>query len=96
MGNTNTTEDAMNNLNNPTQCSFQTCAGEYEDRIVTFSAKTLRGVMVIDDVPARVCKLCGDVTYSFETSQQIDVIIRSGTTTEVAPLFHLSSLHELV
>jgi YgiT-type zinc finger domain-containing protein len=51
------------------ECYF--CGGELEEKLTTFLHEEDGQVWVIRNVPALVCKRCGEKEYSQETTSQI-------------------------
>jgi len=43
------------------RCTIQGCPGEYEERLIVHTVRHNGQVIVIDHVPAEVCRICGDV-----------------------------------
>jgi YgiT-type zinc finger domain-containing protein len=48
------------------------CKGEEEYGFSTFTANIGNCVIVIKNVPSRICKQCGEVTYSDEVFKQLE------------------------
>lgn len=51
------------------------CKGEYELAYEPFTAKLENGIVVINDVPTKVCEKCGQSVYSNDVAKQIEKII---------------------
>ncbi|MBI5474367.1 MAG: YgiT-type zinc finger protein [Ignavibacteriae bacterium] len=58
------------------KCTFPACPGEYEDKFITHKVEEPDGVSYIDNVPAKVCSLCGDTIIAAEVIRTIEKIIR--------------------
>ena len=52
------------------------CGGIFHDEPVIFTADLKPGILVIKDVPARVCTQCGYESILYETSIRIEEIAR--------------------
>jgi YgiT-type zinc finger domain-containing protein len=52
------------------------CNGKLEESTTEFMARTSGEVVIINDVPARVCEQCGEAYYSVEISRKIDAVMR--------------------
>lgn len=51
------------------------CSGAEEARLITFTA-TLKGSLVtIEEVPALVCRQCGEETFSADTMKRIEALL---------------------
>jgi len=60
------------------KCSLEKCPGEYENRKIIHTVRHHGEVIVIDNVPAEVCSVCGDVLLKPETVRQIEMLLRTG------------------
>ncbi|MEO8167073.1 MAG: hypothetical protein ABI623_02430 [bacterium] len=58
------------------RCAFPGCPGEYEDKFITHKVDETGGVSYIDNVPAKVCMLCGDTILASETLTMIEKILK--------------------
>lgn len=59
------------------KCSMAGCPGEYEDRFIVHTVRHQGKIMVIDQVPAEVCSICGDVLLAPNTVRQIEALLRT-------------------
>ncbi len=66
-------------------CSVQGCPGHYETRLVVHAARRRGRVVVINDVPAEICDVCGDTVFTLETSEHISSILRAVEAGELEP-----------
>ena len=57
------------------KCSIDGCPGNYEDRRVLHTVRFRGEIVVIDQVPAEVCDVCGDVLLKPETVVQIEKLL---------------------
>ncbi len=48
------------------------CRGSVEQGTTIFSVKTEKGILVLEDVPAEICVLCGEKWFSDEVMQKIE------------------------
>ncbi len=51
------------------------CAGKMHEGKHEFMARVGDEIVVIKDVPALICDICGEVEYTAEVSEEIDVIM---------------------
>lgn len=56
---------------------MQGCAGNYEDRRILHTVRHQGEVVVIDQVPAEVCDVCGDVLLRPETIANLEVMLKA-------------------
>lgn len=59
------------------KCTMQGCAGNYEDRRILHTVRHQGEVVVIDQVPAEVCDVCGDVLLRPETIANLEVMLKA-------------------
>ena len=61
------------------------CGGEFIDELVIFTADLKPGILVIKDVPARVCSQCGYESIPYDTAVKIEDIaqVSKGKNIEV-------------
>ena len=70
------------------KCSIQGCPGSYEDRRIVHTVQQRGQVIVIDNVPAEVCSLCGDILLKPETTRRIEELLRSASApAKMVPLY---------
>ena len=70
------------------KCTIQGCSGEYEHRLIVHTVQHNKAVMVIEDVPADVYAICGDVLLTPETIQHIEQLLtRQPQPKRTAPVF---------
>lgn len=58
------------------KCSIQGCPGEYEDRIIFQTIRHEGKIKVIDNVPAEMCSVCGDVLLKPEIVRHIENVLK--------------------
>ena len=70
------------------KCTIKGCPGTYEHRRILHTVRHHRRVVVIDQVPAEVCDVCGDVLLEPETISRIEQMLRvMGQATSTAPVY---------
>ena len=70
------------------KCSIDGCPGEYERKDVVHTVRYRGQVVVIDHVPAEVCRVCGDVLLEPETVRHIEELLRTASRpTREVPLY---------
>jgi YgiT-type zinc finger domain-containing protein len=70
------------------KCTVVGCPGEYEARYITHTVRHNGDVMVIDDVPAEVCTVCGDTLMKPVTVRHIEALLRSARSpVRMAPVY---------
>lgn len=62
-----------------TPCHNQGCPGEYQAESVLRAMRLRERIIVVDDVPALVCDLCGSTLFTPEVVQTLDRLIRTPT-----------------
>jgi YgiT-type zinc finger domain-containing protein len=63
------------------------CKGKIQDGCSTFTADPGDCIIIIKNVPSRICGQCGEVSYSDEVSRRLEQIvnaIRQTIVTEIA------------
>ena len=53
------------------------CGGPVGDGLTTFTVDLGFGVVVVRDVPARVCEVCGDASVSDDVAARLETIVNS-------------------
>lgn len=53
------------------------CKGETEDTMTKFIVDLGQCVVIVKNVPARVCQQCGETSYSNEVAQQLERIVEA-------------------
>ena len=59
------------------KCSIGGCPGTYETKSIVHTVRFQGHTIVIDNVPAEVCSVCGDVLLSPETVRQIEALLHT-------------------
>jgi YgiT-type zinc finger domain-containing protein len=71
-------------------CSIKSCPGEYEEKLIAHVVKHHGSVIILENVPAEVCSLCGDVLLSLETVEAIEAVLKNpGKPVRTAPVYQL-------
>jgi len=63
------------------------CRGALEDGFSNFTADLGKCVIIVRNVPSRVCDQCGAASFNTETARRLEEIVRSITepaSTEIA------------
>jgi YgiT-type zinc finger domain-containing protein len=83
MGDAKQEETVMN------PCTIAGCTGQYEDRKITHTVTHRGSIVVIGEVPAHACSVCGDTVFSIDTARQMDAFLaQRPPATESVPLYH--------
>ena len=73
------------------RCSNGDCIGEYEPREVVHTVHQGNRIIVIDHVPAEVCTICGDVLFTPDTVEQIELLRKTAQPPiRTVPLYEFS------
>ncbi|MGC9194011.1 MAG: YgiT-type zinc finger protein [Syntrophobacteraceae bacterium] len=73
-----------------TKCSISSCPGEYEKKHILHTVKHHERVIVIENVPAEVCSVCGDVLLSVSTVEAIEAMLENpGEPVRSAPVYKM-------
>ncbi len=56
----------------PFRCKY--CGSETEEEVVQAALRGARGWLILEDVPARVCRQCGEQFYDDRTAERIERI----------------------
>jgi len=62
------------------------CKGTVQDGISNFTADMGKCIVIVKNVPSRVCSQCGEVSYSDEVARHLEQIVRSLTGTVSAEI----------
>jgi len=60
------------------KCSIAGCPGQYEQSTVLHTAQRGDRIVVIENVPAEVCTVCGDVLFQAATVTRLLEILERG------------------
>ncbi len=70
------------------KCSLEGCPGDYKKKEILHTVRYQGQVVVIDNIPAEVCTICGDVLLKPETVQYIEELLEtSSQPAEMVPLY---------
>ena len=53
------------------------CKGKLENKNTTFLVELDHCIIIIKNVPSKVCKQCGEVTYSDEVAKQSEKLVNT-------------------
>ena len=62
------------------------CKGSLQDGCATFTADLDNCIVIIKNVPARICGQCGAVSYNNEAARRLEQIVSSIKRTVVAEI----------
>lgn len=62
------------------------CNGNLEDKLTTFMVDLDNCILIVKNVPSKVCAQCGETSYSDEVAKQLERIVNIMRTaiTEIA------------
>jgi len=63
------------------------CKGTVQDGISNFTADLGKCIVIIKNVPAKICNQCGEISHNDETAKRLEEIVLSLTkpiSTEIA------------
>jgi len=70
------------------KCTIEGCPGEYEPRRIVHTVRYKGQIVVIEDVPAEVCSVCGDTLLRPETLRKIEELLEANRPpTKSAPVY---------
>ncbi|MBU1661767.1 MAG: YgiT-type zinc finger protein [Chloroflexi bacterium] len=69
------------------KCNIMGCPGEYEERKIAHTICYHGEVLIIDNVPAEVCVVCGDVLLKPNTVREIEVLLQTAHPVRTVPLY---------
>lgn len=69
-------------------CSIVGCPGTYEPSHIIHTMRRRSEIIVVDNVPAEVCQICGDVLLTPETVRHLEALLRApGAPARTVPLY---------
>lgn len=72
------------------KCSIKGCPGIYETKTITHMVQQAGATILIENVPASICTICGDVLLSLETVEQLEELLQHpGTPAHTAPVYKM-------
>jgi YgiT-type zinc finger domain-containing protein len=65
-------------------CFF--CKGDYDNELTSFTVDLGNCIIIVKDVPSRVCSQCGEVSYDDGVARRLEEIVDRvrDTVTEIA------------
>ena len=57
------------------KCFF--CKAELEEKNTTFMVELDNCIIIVKNVPSKVCKQCGEVSYSNEVAKRLEKLVNS-------------------
>jgi YgiT-type zinc finger domain-containing protein len=70
------------------KCSVEGCPGEYDKRKIIHTVRYRGEIIVVDNVPAEVCSVCGDVLLEPETVRRIEILLQGvNAPVRTAPVY---------
>ncbi len=70
------------------KCTIVGCAGKYEDKKIIQTARPAGRLVVIENVPAEVCSICGDILLAPDTVRRMEEIVREAREPDrMAPVY---------
>ena len=71
-------------------CSIPSCPGEYEEKRIVHTVRHHGHVIVLENVPADVCSVCGDVLLSLSTVAAVEAMLKNpGKPIRTAPVYEM-------
>lgn len=71
-------------------CSIKGCPGEYEDKAISHLVNHEGKTIIIENVPASVCPVCGDTLLTLDTVEAIEKMLLSlGEPDHTAPVYEM-------
>lgn len=71
-------------------CTIKGCPGHYTETTLSHTFRREGRLTVIDNVPAEVCDLCGDILFSPRTSRKLDRLMadyKQHSPKDTAPVY---------
>lgn len=62
------------------KCVYKDCPGVREQKLITYATSGRNGTIVVDQVPAIVCKVCGDTGLTMDTLKDLNQIEQESAT----------------
>ncbi|MCP4659427.1 MAG: YgiT-type zinc finger protein [bacterium] len=74
------------------KCSITGCPGEYEEQKINHTVRHRGEIFVIDEVPAEVCTVCGDVLLTPAIVRHIEELLQAeAKPSRMVPLLNFAS-----
>jgi YgiT-type zinc finger domain-containing protein len=62
------------------------CKGKLQDGISTFTADLGNCIIIIKNIPSRICGQCGEVSYTDEVARRLEQIVNSIKQTAITEI----------
>jgi YgiT-type zinc finger domain-containing protein len=70
------------------KCTIVRCSGEYEDKKIAQTSRHAGRLVVIENVPAEACSICGDILLTPDTVRRMEEILREAREPDwMAPVY---------
>ena len=74
-------------------CSIRGCSGHYEKKFIPHVLKHKGEFVVLENVPAEVCSVCGDILMSLDTAEAIESVLKSSSKPlKTVPLYRMPEM----
>ncbi|MEA2083537.1 MAG: YgiT-type zinc finger protein [Thermodesulfobacteriota bacterium] len=72
------------------ECTIKGCPGSYEGKNISHMVNHNNQTIIIENVPADVCHICGDTLLSLETVEVIEKMLSNpGEPDHTAPVYEM-------
>jgi YgiT-type zinc finger domain-containing protein len=77
------------------KCSIEGCSGQYEERRLVHALRYEGRLVVISQLPAKVCSVCGDAFLESETVTHIEMLLGASARPEsMVPVYEYRETQE--
>ncbi|MEI7812618.1 MAG: YgiT-type zinc finger protein [Ignavibacteria bacterium] len=76
------------------KCNIIGCTGEYENKLIPHLACKNGSYLLVKDVPAEVCPVCGDTLLTKETIDMVMEILKNGKPETTIPAMQFNMRDE--
>lgn len=74
-------------------CSIRGCPGYYEKKFIPHVLKHKGEFIVLENMPADVCSVCGDILISVDTAEAIESVLKDSVKPlKTVPLYRMSEM----
>jgi YgiT-type zinc finger domain-containing protein len=75
------------------KCSIENCPGEYQHKLISQVFARNGEAVVIEDIPVKVCDICGDTILNWETVEKLHATLDARQTpSHYVPAFAFGDL----